>query len=262
MKYGSILPIFATILFVLGCTPSADQMKTLLKNNPDILTEAIEENPLKFTNSFRKAHQLAQAQAREQQEEEENKRREAEMKNPKEPKVADSRPFRGPKDAPILIVEYSDFQCPYCKRGYQTVEEVLKKYGDKVKFVFKHLPLDFHPMAMPAAQRFEAIALQNKEKALKFHDMVFENQDDLRGDGEKFLDSVAKKVGANVAKMKKDMNSDKVKKQIAEDMEEAKKFGISGTPGFIVAGVTLKGAYPASSFAEIIDARLKQVGAN
>jgi len=157
-------------------------------------------------------------------------------------------------------VEYSDFQCPYCQRGFGTVEEVRRKYGNKIRFVLKHLPLDFHGMAMPAAKRFEAIARQSDEKAYAFHDEVFANQERLVAEGEKFLDATAEKVGANVAKMKKDMESQDVRKTIQADMDEARKFGFSGTPGFIVGGVSLRGAYPAVRFEEIIDRRLKEQG--
>ena len=233
-----------------------------MKENPEILFDVIKEHPFEFTETFHQAAQQAQAKQREEAQKKESAEREAEYKNPKEPVVSDNRAVWGKKEAPILIVEYSDFQCPYCSRGYRTVQAVKKQYGDKVKVVFKHLPLDFHPMAMPAAQRFEAIAKQSTDKAYKFHDLVFENQDQLKSGGEKLLDSLATKAGADMAKMKKDMNSDEVKAIIKADMEEAQKFGISGTPGFIVAGITLKGAYPPPAFQEIIDRRLKEMGKN
>lgn len=222
----------------------------------DIVFNVIEKNPERFMQVVEKAAKQAQMKQRENAEKEEQTRIENEMKNPLTPTITDNHAYRGPKDAPILLVEYSDFECPYCGRGFNTVEEVMKKYDGKIKFVFKHLPLGFHRMAMPAAQRFEAIRLQSMDKAWKFHDTVFRNQEGLKG-GEKYLDDVAKKVGADVAKMKKDMDSDAVKAKIKADTEEASKFGIEGTPGFIVAGVALKGAYPAQNFIEIIEKKLK-----
>src|SRR5690606_14951673 len=129
------------------------------------------------------------------------------------------------------------------------------KYGDKLAVVFKHLPLSFHPMAMPAAQRFEAIALQSPKLAWKFHDEVFGNQGRLGKEGEKFLDETARKVGANMSRMKSDMNSDKVKQIIAADMQEAASLGIRGTPGFLINGVVVHGALPASQFEDIIAKR-------
>lgn len=188
----------------------------------------------------------------------EAEQRESEFKNPKKPKLSKDRAVLGNLSAPIVIVAYSDFQCPYCSRGANTVEEVRKKYGNKVAFVFKHLPLPFHSMAQPAAEYFEAIALQGSAKAYKFHDEVFKNQQQLQSGGENFLNEIAKKVGADVNRLKTDLKSPKIKQRIEEDKEEAKSFGISGTPGFIIAGVTLKGAYPVQSFEEIIEKKLKK----
>ena len=92
------------------------------------------------------------------------------------PVIEDSRVIVGAKNAPITIVEYSDFECPYCSRGFATVKQLLSEYKGQIRFVFKHLPLDFHPLAKPAALYYEAIALQSHEKAIKFHDKIFENQ--------------------------------------------------------------------------------------
>jgi protein-disulfide isomerase len=115
-------------------------------------------------------------------------------------------------------------------------------------------------MAMPAAKYFEAIAMQDPKKAEKFHDEVFSNQKELTADGEKYLKTVVKKVGANLAKVEKDMNSAGVQKRIATDMEEAKKFEFSGTPGFLINGVSLRGAYPVPEFKKIIDKQLASAG--
>ena len=181
----------------------------------------------------------------------------AQMAKPgKAPDMSADRAFKGPKDAPLTIVGYSDFQCPYCSRGFQTIEKVLAAYPGKIRYIHKHLPLPMHPMAMPAAKRYEAIALQSLDLAAKYHDEVFQNQNQLGSDGEKYLDDAAKKVGADVAKMKKEMNSDKVKKRIAADSEEAKSYGFEGTPGYYVAGATIGGAYPFEFFQKLIDFKL------
>jgi len=182
--------------------------------------------------------------------------REEELKNPKNPEIGSDRAVMGNRKAPIKVFVYSDFQCPFCKKGFETVEELKKKYGSNLMVMFKHLPLPFHPMAMPAAKRFEAIALQSPKKAYAFHDEVFKNQGGLSG-GEAFLDEMVKKAGADVARVKKDMESPKVQQHIQADQEEAKKYNIQGTPGFVVAGVTIKGAYPIQTFVEIIDKRLE-----
>lgn len=158
----------------------------------------------------------------------------------------------------MTIVEYSDFECPYCSRGYQTAKEVLKNYPNDVRIVFKHLPLEFHPKALPASKYFEAIAMQDHGKAEKFHDGIFENQDKLKKDGESFLKSLAKGLGVNMKKLEADLADPSVMTRINADMEEAKKFQISGTPGFVINGVSLRGAYPYEEFKQIIDRHLKK----
>lgn len=245
------------VVAALGCTPSADQLKKAMEANPEILFSTIEKNPQKFMEVVQKAAREAEKSAQENAMRDEQAQMDEEFKNPKKPEIADDRAFLGEKSAAVTIVTYSDFQCPYCQRGYQTMDEVMKAYKGKVRLVFKHLPLDFHPMAMPAAKRFEAIALQSTEKAFKFHDEIFKAQSKLNQDGEKFLDSLVKKVGANLEQVKKDMESEKVQARIAADIAEAQKFGISGTPGFVVGGITVRGAYPLQTFKQIIDRHLK-----
>jgi protein-disulfide isomerase len=250
--------ILSTVIAMslVGCKPSPDQLKKVLEENPDIVTNAIEKNPDKFVTVINAAFQKQRGNERQKRAETEKKQRDAEFSNPKKPILDKKRAILGPSNAPITIVEYSDFQCPYCTRGYQTVQEIKKKYGKKVRFMYKHLPLSFHPQAMPAAKYFEAIALQSHKKAYAFHDQLFENQQKLTKDGEKYMQIVAKKLNVNMSKLKKDLTSTKVSTRIEADMAEAKKFGFSGTPAFLVNGVSLKGAYPASAFIEIIERQL------
>lgn len=224
----------------------------------DAVFKAIEENPARFVEVSRKAFMEAEKKQYEDRQNEEKKKREDEFKNPKQPVVA-NRPFMGNSAAPITIVEYSDFQCPFCERGSNTVYEVMQKYGDKVKVIFKHLPLEGkHPNARRGSEYFEAIAMQDQAKAFAFKKLVFENQKETYGDAEKLYQSLAVKAGADAAKLKADLASkkDQIAKTIDADMEEAGKFGFQGTPGFLINGVSLAGAYPAEEFAKIIDQHL------
>lgn len=243
MKKSSLLLGLAAAFAVTACT-GKQQVEKIINDNPDIVFNAIKKDPKKFVTVVNEAVRTAQESGREDEAKEEAARMDEEFKSPKTAVIEEGRVIFGKKDAPVTIVEFSDFQCPYCSRGYQTVKEVEKMYGDKVRVVFKHLPLDFHPMAMPAAKYFEAIAMQDHKKAEKFHDGIFEDQKSLNSDGEKFLKNLAKKVGADLKKVEKDINSEAVQKRIAADMEEAKKFEFSGTPGFLINGVSLRGAYP------------------
>lgn len=252
----SLITFAAAALTLASCAPSAKQLKEAIEKDPSIVFVAIEKDPAKFIEVVNKAAQDAQKVAGERAQEEEKKSRDEEFKNPLKPEIQEGRVIFGPKDAPITIVEYSDFQCPYCSRGYQTVKQVRKEYGDKVRVVFKHLPLDFHPMAMPAAQYFEAIARQSHEKAEKFHDAMFEHQDQMKDKGEKLFTETAKKLGVDMKKLATDLKDEKIMEKISADMEEARKFNMSGTPGFIINGVSLRGAYPFPEFKSIIDQHL------
>jgi protein-disulfide isomerase len=191
-------------------------------------------------------------------EEEEKKKMEESFNNPLAPAFRSDEAIRGNKDGQIVLVEYSDFECPFCKRGYDTVLALLKKYDGKVKFVYKHLPLSFHQSAKLGAQYYEACRLQSNEKAFKFHDLVFENQRSLSGGGEKFLKTMAQKAGCDMNKVAKDIKDPKVAARIAEDEKEAASFGMQGTPGFVLNGVPIKGAYPISHFEQIIQELVKR----
>lgn len=247
--------LFASLLVLplIGCSAALEKA---VEQNPDIVFNAIKKNPKKFIEVVNEAARSAQEDARKNEEQEEKARMDEEFKNPKQPKIEENRVVFGPKTAPITIVEYSDFQCPYCSKGYENVKEVRKKHGDKVRLVYKHLPLEGHPKAMPAAKYFEAFALQFPDKAEKFHDEIFSNQGKLNEKGEEFLKDIAKKLGANMSKLAQDLNSEPVTKRIAADMEEARQFGFNGTPGFLINGVSLRGAYPPPYFDKIIERQL------
>ena len=244
-------------LLLASCAPTAQQLKEAVEKDPSIVFIAIEKSPDKFIEVVMKAQQSAQKVAADRAQEDEQKQREEEFKNPMKPVIEEGRVIFGNKSAPITIVEYSDFQCPYCSRGYATMKELKKQYGDKVRFVFKHLPLDFHPLAVPAARYFEAIAQQDHSKAEKFHDLVFENQGQMQSKGEGLFKELAKKSGADMKKLEASLKDEKITKRIDADMDEARKFNMSGTPGYLINGISLRGAYPIAAFKEIIDRQLK-----
>lgn len=241
---------------VTSCAPSAKQLKEAIEKDPSIVFAAIEKDPEKFIEVVNKAARDAQSKGSEKAAQEEGSKREEEFKNPLKPVIEEGRAIHGPKDAKVTIVEYSDFECPYCSRGYATIKEVMKAYPNDVRVVFKHLPLDFHPKALPAAKYFEAIARQSAEKAYKYHDFIFDNQAELRSKGEAFMKESAKKAGADMKRLEKDLADPTLTDRITADTAEAQKYGISGTPGFLINGVSLKGAYPFSEFKPIIDRHL------
>jgi len=233
-------------------------VESTLKNNPDIIYDALKKDPVKFMDALNEAARAAQEAKRANAATKEKETMEAQFKNPAKVTIASDRAFEGKKDAPITIVEYSDFQCGYCGKAWATIQDLKKEYGDKIKFVYKHFPVTGAPMSKPAAELFEAIAMVDGAKAYAFHDKVFADQGKLRSGGEKYLAQVTKELlGSKADKVLKSRNSDKVKERLAADRAQAISFEISGTPAFVINGVFLKGAYPIDAFKQVIDRHLK-----
>ena len=259
----------AIVAFLMvGCAPSAEQIKHLLAENPEIIATAVEENseavisaiekdPERFMAVVNVAAQAARAKAQAEEVRREVVEREAEFKDPKQPFLSPDRVYWGQSDAPITIVEYSDFECPYCARGYRTIKDLIAEYGKSVRLLYKHLPLEMHEEALPAALYFEAIALQSDDAARRFHDALYENQAQLRTQGRAWMESVARGLGVDMERLQADVPSEVVRGRVEADMEEAAAFGFTGTPGFLINGVSLKGAYPATVFKEVIDRHLR-----
>ncbi len=160
---------------------------------------------------------------------------------------------KGDNDAWVTIVEVSDFQCPFCKRVGPTLKQVEEKYGKDVRIAFKHNPLPFHKRAKPAAMAAECAGEQGKFWAM--HDALFEGQRSLE---DADLEGYAAKSGANVAKWKTCVSSDKFAKRIDQNQKQAAQLGARGTPAFFINGRFLSGAQPFASFEKVIDEELKK----
>jgi protein-disulfide isomerase len=168
-------------------------------------------------------------------------------------------PVRGNPEAPVLIVEFSDFQCPYCARGANTVEQILEKYGEDVRFVFKHFPLGFHPWAKPASIASHCAAQQDHDAFWTLHDEYFENQKQLTPANvlakskEYLADSgIDMAVWAACAEDESSSEYEAATAVVEADMAFGQKLGVSGTPGFFVNGEFLNGAQPLSAFEPLI----------
>jgi protein-disulfide isomerase len=231
---------------------SRDELAKALSENPDLILEALRKvDKAQLFDIIVSAQREYQIAKEKEEEEKEKQELEAAFKNPYKPVIDDKTRIRGDKSAPITIVEYSDFQCPYCGRGYRVVEELRQKYGSKMRFIYKHLPLvNLHPQAMPAARWQEAVALQSLDKAWDFHDKMFQNQDKLSED---FFRQTVKDLGLDPKRAEADAASQKVQDKIDADMKEGQDFGFTGTPGFLVNGIPIRGAYPAQRFDMILE---------
>ncbi|HEY2735661.1 MAG TPA: thioredoxin domain-containing protein [Polyangiales bacterium] len=169
--------------------------------------------------------------------------------------VGDS-PAKGPGDALVTIVEFSDFQCPFCGRVEATLKQVTDTYGKDVRIVFKQNPLPFHQNAAISAEA--SLAAADQGKFWEMHDKLFTNQQALERDK---LEGYAKDIGLNAAKFKASLDSNKHKAQIDAEQKEARDLGAAGTPSFFINGRSLRGAQPFEAFKTVIDEELTKAKA-
>ena len=166
--------------------------------------------------------------------------------------VAATGPTRGPADAPVTIIEFSDYQCPFCRRAEPTVEQVLAQYEGKVRFVFRHFPLDrIHPMARGAAEASACAA--DQDKFWEYHAALFADDAQLDRAG---LDAAAAKTGLDMAAFKACVDGRKTQALVDADVKDGEAAGVSGTPAFFINGIPLRGALPAEEFHKVIDEEL------
>ncbi|MDQ7008412.1 MAG: thioredoxin domain-containing protein [Acidobacteriota bacterium] len=172
--------------------------------------------------------------------------------DPPRVKVAEAgNPAWGPKDAPVTIIEFSDFECPYCARAEKTIDQIKEKYAGKVRIVFRDFPLSFHRHAQKAHEA--AACAGDQDKYWEMHKLLFDNQKALAPEQ---LVSYASQIGLDMDKFKACLDSGSKAEEIAADQKAGAAAGVSGTPAFFINGRFLSGAQPFEAFAQIIDEEL------
>lgn len=167
----------------------------------------------------------------------------------------DNDPFTGDENAPVVMIEFSDFECPFCGRFFnETLSQVEEKYINtgKVKFVYRDFPLSFHPNAQKAAEAGECANEQGK--FWEMHDMIFENQSAIAVAN---LKTYAANLGLNTGQFNSCLDSGKYADEVASDVADGTAAGVSGTPTFFINGQILVGAQPFSAFEQVIEAELQ-----
>jgi len=162
-------------------------------------------------------------------------------------------PVTGNSKGKVTIVEFSDFECPFCGRAAKTVEDLRKEYGSKVKFAFKHFPLPFHKNAKPAS--LASLCANEQGKFWEYHDKLFSNQQGLGASS--FVDW-AKELKLNVQKFEECMSQNKFAETIDKDLAQGEKAGVRSTPTFFINGRILTGAQPLAAFKEVIEEELNK----
>ena len=168
--------------------------------------------------------------------------------------VAADGPARGPADAPVTIIEFSDFQCPYCRRVIPTLEQIEERYPEQVRIVYRNFPLGNHSRAKPAAEA--ALCANEQDQFWAYHDKLFENTRALSDDD---LKRYASELELDVAAFETCIGESRFVDQVDADFRDGRAAGVTGTPAFFVNGVMLSGARPASDFFRTIDAELERL---
>jgi protein-disulfide isomerase len=167
-------------------------------------------------------------------------------------KDLEGKPAKGPKNAPVTIVEFSDFHCPFCSRVQSSLQQVMNDYGDQVRIVWRHFPLAMHQSA-PRAHEASQCAFE-QHKFWEFHDLLFENMD--KKNDAAYIGH-AEKIGLDMAAFKQCLETGKYAEYIKEEVAAGQKAGVRGTPGFFINGKSLRGAQPYDRFKALIDEALK-----
>lgn len=173
------------------------------------------------------------------------------LKSPKMELSKGNEPKKGKEGAPIIIVEFTDFQCPYCSRAQSTLEKIFSDYPDKVQLIFKDLPLDFHKQAKDA--HIASHCASEQGKFWEYHDILFKNQSQLFPDK---LKEYAQQLQLDIEKFNKCFEERKYEKYVNDNVNQAQSLGITGTPTFFVNGRIVRGAQPYDAFKQIIDEEL------
>ena len=175
-----------------------------------------------------------------------------------DPPVGDRDHVRGPATAPVTLVEYGDYECPYCGRAHPVVGELRERLGDRIRFVFRHFPLDsVHPRARHAAEAAEAAGAQ--DRFWEMHDLLYENQEDL---GDEALRRYAAEVGLDLERFEGDLAERWHAPRVREDRLGGERSGVDGTPAFFVNGVRHEGNLDRESLLAAVEGAMSGSGAS
>jgi len=161
----------------------------------------------------------------------------------------------GPSDAPVTLLEYGDFECPFCGRSYHAVQDIRRRLGDQLRFVFRHFPRPEHPHARHAAESAEAAAAQSRDRFWAMHDMLFEHQGALE---DRDLVGYAAAIGVDVGRFEHDLTEHVHLGRVHADVESAVRSGAHGTPTFFINGARHEGA---DTFEDLLGAIREQLPA-
>jgi protein-disulfide isomerase len=223
-------------------------LKALLEEHPEIILDVLQDNSEMVLEIAQQGNLLRKRKALIAQ-------WERDAREPKTVALAD-RPFRGPANAPVTIVAYSDFTCPYCRQAELTMNQLLAKYPKTIRMTFKALPKD-DPFSLALAKYSTAAFMLDEARGWDFFDKLFQDVEKFERDGESYLKAAGAALGYDFRKLKAEAGSERVQARLAQDHKEADALGVSGTPHFLINNLMVRGAVSQDLFEEAIEMALK-----
>ncbi len=247
----SFAGLLSICLFISSCSEAAQsandvavsselekQVLQIIRDNPQVIIESVQAYQQQQQDDIKQERQAVLNQL---------------LDNP-EALMGDS-PVQGSDQREIILIEFSDFQCPFCAKAHDTVEQFMQRHQQQVTLVYKHLPLTkIHPEALPAAKA--AWAAQQQGKFWDYHESLFNRQEEL---GEDLYLELAKSLNLNLEQFNRDRNSDAALKAIQADVQLATGLGASGTPFFVMNGEIFSGAVDLTKMEEVLDTVKQQL---
>ena len=233
------------------------------ENFPNLLRETLQKNPDLLLSILRENSESVLDIAQEGS----NQRRhkallnqwKADLTQPKQVDIAGA-PIRGNADAPVTIIAFSDFTCPYCQQASETIRSVMKQNEGKVRYVFKHFPLDKVGLARKAAEYHTAAALQGDDKAWGFYDLLFNRRNEVLKEGVPAIEKAARDAGLDVKKLASDLKKKSIADAVDADIAQGVQLGVQGTPYFLVNNLVIRGSLSSNLFNEAIKMALQATG--
>ena len=224
-----------------------EALRNVFRDHPEIVLDVLREHSIEVLEIAQKGSQERQFKAMRTQWQEDVK---------KQVQISHDRPILGNSKAPVTIVAYSDYTCPYCADAAETIHQVMAARKNVVRFLFKNYPRRDQPLARLASEYVVAAFVLDEEKGWAYHDVVFANQMRLLKEGEGFLRAEALALGYNLQKLGAEAKGKTVKTIIDEDIMEAQENGVPGTPFHMVNNLSVRGGLPLAAFLEAVDTAL------
>jgi protein-disulfide isomerase len=226
----------------------AGMLRQILKQQPALVLDVLRDHSEHVLDIAQQGSHIRRKKNMEKQWHED-------LKQPKSVNTA-NRPVLGPANAPVTVIAFSDFTCPYCQQAAEVLDRIIRARPQDVKFLFKHMPHGKDSPARLASEYFVAASLQNERAPWLLYNSFFADPDALTADAQNTVATAAAQAGLDMKKLAADLKTKKISTIIEEDQADAKKLKVEGTPFFLVNNLTIRGAVSYDIFNAAVDMAL------